>query len=316
MTAPDSCSGPDGQGTVSTNNMMLPRPLGAVLAVVALGAVSRTARADLEWLPGNSRAVPRTTSASLDAPVTGLVFAPRDELKAAADLGVARVSFAGVALRPGISGFCDVQYAGVGGFWPIPPSTGQILFRGHYEISLALSAERLARAWLGSRGAIEVAMAAGHESDHVLGSGDPDSGFVNAPRHGDIVGGGGGNFLIYEIAMRVPLGARVDLSSRLTDRAYVSAPILHAPAVEAGMRWRLWPHFEPVVSVFAEALLVDHNQNAARDGGDAALLAGIALPGRFGEVIPLALLGVGNQKGLLINYRELTISIGVRYAPF
>jgi hypothetical protein len=191
--------------------MMFPRPVGAVLTIVALGAVSRSARADLEWLPGNSRAVPRTASASLDAPVTGIVFAPRDELKAAADIGVARVSFAGVALRPGISGFCDVQYVGVGGFWPVPPSTGQILFRGHYELSLALSAERLARAWLGPRGALEVVIAAGHESDHVLGSGDPDSGFVDAPRRGDIVDGGGGNFLIYEIAMRVPLGTRFDL---------------------------------------------------------------------------------------------------------
>jgi hypothetical protein len=297
----------------------LTRPVPLRAAVfVALSAVPNNLRADSSagWLPGSSRAIPRTTSASLDAPVTGLVFAPRDELRAAADLAILRLPFAGVALRPGLSGFCDVQYASTGGFWPVPPSAGQILFRGHYEFSLSLSAESLAKDWLGPRGAIEVVVSIGHESDHVLGSGDPDSGFVNAPDRGDIVDGGGGSFAIDEFAAQGSLGAHLDLWGRLADRAYFSGPILHAPGVEAGVRWHLAPHFEPVLSVFAEALLVDHAQNAANDGGDAELFAGIGLPGKLGEVIPFSSFGVGNQKGLLINYRELTLSIGARYAPF
>ena len=82
------------------------------------------------------------------------------------------------------------------------------------------------------------------------------------------------------------------------------------------MRWHLWRYFEPVVSVFGEGLLVDNNQNEAKDGGDAELLAGIGVPGSFGELVPYASVDVGNQKGLLLNHRELDLIIGVRYAPF
>jgi hypothetical protein len=286
-------------------------------AVVLIGLVARTGHGDeLSWLPGNSREISRTTSASLDAPVTGVVFAPRVEMRAAGDLAFMRIPFEGVALRPGFAGFCDVQYSEPGGFWPAG-GKGPILFRGNFGFSLALSAERLARSWFGKRGAIEVAVVLGHESDHVLGSGPPDSGFVNAPLPGDIINGGGGNFLVYDLAVRVPMGAHFDVWSRLVDRAFLPGfPIQNAPGLEAGVRWHLWHYFEPLVSVFGEGLLVDHDQNEAKDGGDAELLAGIAVPGTFGELVPYTSLDIGNQKGLLINHREIDLIIGVRYAPF
>ncbi len=287
-----------------------------MVAATASATQGAQAVGEAEFLPGSSREVTRSTSASLDAPVTTIVFTPRVELKAAADVGLFRWDLSGVALRPGLAGFCDLQYADPGGFWPVPPPTGQILFRGHYEFSVSLSAEHLARKSLGPRGAIEVAILGGHESDHVLGSGGPESGFVNAPKPGDIVSGGGGNFFGTEVAIRAPMPSAGEVWARIADRRYIAGPILHEPSIEGGLRWHLWPHAEPVVSVFFEGLLVDPNQNAGRNGGDGELLAGVAFPGRWGELTPFASAQVGNQKGLLINHREFDVVLGVRYAPF
>jgi hypothetical protein len=130
------------------------------------------------------------------------------------------------------------------------------------------------------------------------------------------VAGGGGNFFLYDLAVRKRLGAHVVGWARIEDRAYWLGPILHAPGVEAGVRWQWFSHCEPLASVFAERLFVDPNVNGANDGGVASLLAGIGMPGVLGELLPYGLLDVGNGKGLLINRRELRVGVGVRYAPF
>ena len=308
----------------------MPRGALAFVMVVAAAALStRRARADdaVTWLPGNSREIDRNASASRDAPVLGLTFAPRVEAKAAADFALAKIAWGGVALRPGFAGFFDLEHAEAGLSGPLPlPGEGKgvMLWRGHFEFSLLLSAERLARDWLGPRGALEIGLTVGHESDHVTGAS-----FNDAPEPGDIVAGGGGNFLLYELAMRTALGRRVTMWGRVEDRAYWLGPIAHAPGVEVGVRWHARPHFEPLTSVFGEGLLVDHRVNQgsesaaedqrileARSGGFLGWLVGIGLPGAFGQVIPYAALDIGNGKGLLINRREMDLSIGVRYAPF
>jgi hypothetical protein len=275
----------------------------------------QAARADrLEWMPGNGREIPRSASASRDAPTAGLVFGPRVAGKAAVDFAFARLVLGGVALRPGFDAFFELEHSGVGvrGALPLPGrGRGDMLWRGMYRGSLALSAERLARQWFGTRGAIEITLTLGHESDHVTGGS-----FDDAPRHGDILYGGGGDFAIYEAALRAPVSSRIDVWSRAEDRAYLRGAIRHAPGLDAGLRWHAWPHLEPVVSVFGEALLVDHNVNRGRHGYFVSLLAGAALPGRRGELLPYSAVEVGNGKGLLINHRELRWTIGVRYAPF
>jgi hypothetical protein len=288
----------------------------AIVAAIAAttAAVSHARAENVAWMPGNGREVSRTSSASRDAPASALVFAPRVAAKGAVDFAFAKIDLGGLALRPGADGFFELEHAdtGVGGSLPVPgQGRGPMLWRGHYQLSLALSAERLARAWLGARGAIEIAAAAGHESDHITGAS-----FDDAPKRGDILYGGGGDFLVYDFAMRAPLGARVDLWSRLANRAYVRGPILHAPGIDAGVRWHALPHLEPLVSAFGEALLVDHNANGANDGWFVALLAGAALAGKLGELLPYTAVDAGNGKGLLINRREVRWSIGVRYAPF
>ncbi|MGH7272351.1 MAG: hypothetical protein ACREJ3_18130 [Polyangiaceae bacterium] len=292
------------------------RPLaqiGVCLAALASLLAPARARATVTWMPGESREISRDTSASRDAPVSGLVFAPRVSAKGAADFALAAMRFGGVSLRPGFEAFFELEHADVGLSGPLPlpgQGRGPMLWRGYYGGSLALSAERLARAWLGARGAIEVAVTVGHESGHVTGGS-----FDDAPDPGDITAGGGGEFAIYDVAVRVPVSASVDVWGRIGDRAYFRGPILHAPGLGGGLRWHLAPHLEPVVSVFGEALLVNHNLNEARDGGFAGLLAGLALPGELGELIPYVAAAAGNGKGLLINRREIDLSIGVRYAP-
>ncbi len=295
-------------------------PTRALLRVCLLAAGllwPRGAHADpatVTWMPGESREVSRATSASRDVPVSDLVFAPRVGAKGAADFAFLALRAGGVALRPGFDAFFALEHANVGVAGPLPlpgEGKGPMLWRGLFRASLALSAERLARKWLGPGGAVEITAAAGHESDHVTGGS-----FDDAPEPGDILDGGGGNFVVYDAAMRAFLVPRLEAWARVGDRIYWAGPILHAPGAEAGLRWHLLPHVEPVLSLFGEALLVDHDLNAARDGGLAALLAGVALPGALGELIPYTAVDVGNGKGLLINRREIDASIGVRYAPF
>jgi hypothetical protein len=264
-------------------------------------------------MPGNSREIVRTDSASRDAAVSGLVFAPRVAAKGAADFALAKIEAGGVAVRPGFFAFFELEHAeqGLSGPLPLPgEGKGLMLWRGMFGLSLMLSAERLAHAWLGPHGAIEWGATIGHESDHVTGAS-----FDDAPDPGDIPDGGGGNFVLYELAMRAPVVDRVDAWWRVEDRAYFAGPILHAPGAEAGVKWHLGPHFEPLLSLFAESLLVD-KESGARDGGFLGVLAGIAAPGVAGEVLPYVAVDVGNGKGLLINRREAVTSIGVRYAPF
>jgi len=73
---------------------------------------------------------------------------------------------------------------------------------------------------------------------------------------------------------------------------------------------------QPIVSVFGERLFVDHGLNQAKNGGFASLMAGVAIHGAGGELIPYLTLEGGNGKGLLINRREVNVTIGVRFAPF
>jgi hypothetical protein len=286
----------------------------ALVGCLAFG-LAREAHADsVVWMPGNSREIQRTVSASRDAPVSGLTFTPRVEAKGAADFAFVKIDFGDAVLRPGAFAFFELEHAdpGLQGPLPLPgEGKGPMLWRGMFGASLALSAERLAHAWLGPRGAVEITVTAGHESDHVTGAS-----FNDAPQRGDIIAGGGGNFILYDVAIRRSFGSHLDGWARIEDRAYWLGPVLHAPGAEMGVRWHMLPHFEPLLAVFGEALLVNHNLNGANDGGFGSLLGGIGLPGALGELLPYTALDVGNGKGLLINRRELTLSIGVRYAPF
>jgi hypothetical protein len=288
--------------------------LGSALGfALVLTPLETRADGETTWMPGNSREIARTVSASRDAAVSGLVFAPRVSAKGAADLAISKIDLGPIALRPGFFGFFELEHAdqGLSGPLPLPgEGNGPMLWRGMFGLSLMLSAERLAQAWFGPRGAIEWGATLGHESDHVTGGS-----FDDAPAPGDIPDGGGGNFVLYELAMRAPIAGRVDGWWRIEDRAYFAGPILHAPGAEAGVRWRLAPHLEPVLSVFGESLLVDR-ENGTRNGGFLGLLAGLSAPGAAGELVPYTEVDAGNGKGLLINRREVVVSIGVRYAPF
>lgn len=293
----------------------------ACVALVLAGSVPGAALADeiryvgpkTEWLPGGAREVSRVMSASRDAPVTTLVFGPRVRAMPAADFAVAKVTTQGLAMRFGFDGFIDLEHADTGyrGL-PLPGrGNGPMLWRGVYRFSFALSAEDLARRMFGPRGAIELAWSVGHESDHVTGAS-----FDDAPRRGDILYGGGGDFVLFEAASRVPVGERVDAWLRVQNRAYVRGAILHAPGLEGGVRWRVGERLWPTLSLFAESLMVNPNLDGASDGFFAAALAGLGVRGTHGELMPFFSTDIGNGKGLLINTHELRFSIGVRYAPY
>ncbi|XYH93656.1 hypothetical protein ACMHYB_38200 [Sorangium sp. So ce1128] len=289
----------------------------ALLTLAAALLVAAPTRADgprtLDWLPGSSREIARSTSASRDAPVSALVFAPRVRGDAAVDFAFVKLPLRDVALRPGMFFMFDLEHArpGVAGALPMPgQGKGQMLWRGLYGLTFALSAERLARQLLGERGAIEVAITLGHESDHVTGESFEDALPSGGIEHG------GGDYGQFDVAARTRLGRFVEVWARAQDRLYVRGHIRHAPGLDLGLRVCAHRFVQPVVGVFGEALLVNRDVSEAEHGFFTSLLAGLAFVGRFGELTPFVAWDAGNGQGLLIDHREVRFGGGVRYAPF
>jgi hypothetical protein len=288
------------------------------MVALLLGLTVRPAHADrVAWLVGSTREIERSTSANRDAPNSALVFASRVRAMAAVDLGIADLPLGGVHLRPGFSAFFELEHAetGVRGPLPLPGlGNGPMLWRGQYALSLALSARALAKRWLGPRGALEITWSLGHESDHVTGAS-----FDDAPNPGDIPNGGGGEFAIYELAAKTSVATHGELTLRVMDRAYFRGPIRHAPGLELDLALRRWASpgaaVVPVLSLYGEALVVDHGLGL-RDGGFFSALAGLSLEGRRGRAMPFVSIDCGNGKGLLINRRDVHATIGLRYSPW
>jgi hypothetical protein len=288
--------------------------------LLSLLAAVRTARAEepttVVWLPGAAREIPTTTSASRDAPVSALAYGPRVRGDLAGDLGIIGVRWSALELRFGARGMIEIEHSepGLSGPLPLPgEGKGPMLWRGLFGISVAFSDELLGRRWFGERGAIEFTLSGGHESDHLTA---PGPAYLDPPQPGDILEGGGGNYIGADLAVRFEAAPRWEIVLRLEDHVYWNGPLLNQLGGDAILRWRATGIAQPTVALFGEHLFADHTQNAANDGGSATALAGLALPGQLGEVTPFVSVQSGNAKGLLINRRETSGSVGVRYSPF
>ena len=71
---------------------------------------------------------------------------------------------------------------------------------------------------------------------------------------------------------------------------------------------------EPQLALFGEHLFA--HDAFVQDGEFFRAMAGAVLPGRVGELEPFVSFDGGNGKGLLVQERELRLSVGIRYAPF
>jgi hypothetical protein len=299
--------------------------LAAALAQAGLWGPA-AARADVTWLPGADRALPRSTSASRDAPVLEYAYGPRAQASIGAEPGLLEVRRPASTLRIGffaLVGLEDSMSRRV-----FPPGE---LWRGLVGASVALELPSLARAWLVAGGDLEIGLLVGLERDKASAASSPS---LSPPGPLAIPFGGGGAYLAPDVAVRLPVGRAVTITMRLQDRVYFNElpllvgarvasdavadglreGLLNAPGADLIVRWRVAAWALPELSIFGEHLFA--HDAFVPDGQFLRVLAGVVLPGRVGELEPFVSFDGGNGKGLLIQERALRLSAGVRYALF
>jgi hypothetical protein len=299
--------------------------LGGALAIAGL-CWARAASGDVTWLPGADRALPRSTSASRDAPVLEYAYGPSAQASIGAEPGLLEMRRPASTLRLGIYALVALEDAS--SHRAFPPGG---LWRGLVGASLALELSSLARAWLVPGGDLEVGLVVGLERDQATAA---YSSSLPPPGPLAIPFGGGGAYLAPDVAVRLPVGRALTVTMRLQDRIYFSElpllvgarvasdvvadglreGLLNAPGADLVVRWRAAAWALPEVAVFAEHLFA--HDAFVQDGQFLRVLAGVALPGRMGELEPFASFDGGNGKGLLVQERALRLSAGVRYVLF
>jgi hypothetical protein len=299
--------------------------LGACAALAAAVSLEGTARADVTWLPGPPRAIPRSASASRDTPVLEYAYGPRAQASIGAEPGLLAIDHGDFVTRVGLYAMVGLENAT--DTRAFPPGE---LWRGLVGASVAWDLPNAAKAWLVPGADLEVALVVGHESDHATVD---STARLETPPATAIPFGAGGDFVAPDVAVRLPAGPLV-LTARLQDRVYFNAfPLVvgdraSSDGIAAGLheglaqaagadliaRWRLSSWAQPQLALFGEHLFA--REPSVDDGGFFRAMLGLALPGWSGELLPFGSFDTGNGKGLLVDRRETRLSIGVRYAAF
>jgi hypothetical protein len=269
------------------------------LAAVLLFAAPAVAK-DVTWLPGAGREIRTSLSAWRDAPVLEGAFVPKAQGSVGLELGVVSIRGGSVTWRPGTSFLVALENHQDRQVFP-----ARELWRGLFCLQLAVSFDALGRR-LGTGGALELTLSAGHESDHATDGPNPFP-----PRPGrDIPNGGAGNHLSAQLSARMPIHGFV-LVTRLAARGYVDGDFSGGSLADVEIHRP--GGVEPFLSVHAEALVASGSWDDARR---LRVLAGAAFPGVAGSLAVFASLSAGDGYGLLVNRRETQLSAGVRYSPF
>jgi hypothetical protein len=289
------------------------------LVGLALGGAAAPARA-AEWLRLGSRAIPRGTSASPDAPVVGLAYGPRASSRLGADVAVATWRSDARTLRLGLSalvGFDDAV-----SHLPLAGETG----RTASELGLAWSFDTWAARRLGPRGLFELAATLGRRTAFTSERyvfGDPY-------RTDDVPFGGGGTYVGGDALARRGLGAAWDATLRLGLRAYLNAladavgqreasdviaDFLHEGAawqtsLELGLDRRFTERARAVGALYAEA--IGPHDDTAKHLWLARLELGAAFASSALELAPFIDLEAGHGPSLLVNRTELRLAAGVK----
>jgi len=300
--------------------------LGVAWIVRAGDASADDATPGATWLPGQARAIPRSTSASRDAAVFEYAYGPRAQGSIGAEPGLLEIRRPKATFRLGMYALVALENATSHRFFP--PAE---LWRGLIGVSFALELPEAARAWLVPGSDLELSLVVGHESDHRTNG---SASTLAPPGPLAIPFGGGGNFVAIDVAERLPLGRAVTITMRWQDRIYFNelplifgaqvasdtvADTLHeglvnAPGAELIVRWQLARRVAPQLALFGEHLFP--HDPFVEDGQFFRAMLGVACAGRVGELTPFASFDGGNGKGLLVQERELRLSTGVRYALF
>jgi hypothetical protein len=260
------------------------------------------------WRFGFPRAIPTTRSASRDAPVFGVMMAPRGIRTAAGEMGFVAYQGHGITLRPGFLGMLELEGNEQPGFtlWP----RQQIHFwRGAYAFQSALAFDALGQR-LCNRCALEATLRFRHESEHYTGanSGGQAIDYSDRPIFGDAV--------VMDVASALWRGnwlliTRVLNNFFLPDRSSYSL----GPGLDLHLRYAAWNSLHPFLSGYGEYLF--GTEHAGIGYPDAFLvrgLLGLAIPGSLGDVMIFMSGDVGHRKGLAAYTKEASLGCGVRLA--
>ena len=282
--------------------------IACILLLVAATARAEPARERrLEGL-GFARAIPRSGSASRDAPAFALQMAPRGVRMAGGELAVAAIPVGAVTLRPGFFGFIELEGNGGAGF-KLWPSQEIYFWRASFAFPLAVSLDALG-AELCAACMLEASLQFRHESEHYTGSnsGGAATDYSDRPIYGDAI------------------GIDAALAARREGFAYIVRPALDVflpdrssyrlgPSLDVEVRYVRFRSPQPFVSGYAQ-----YRAGTSLQGIDFPSsylvrgLLGVALPSALGDVLIFGSADVGHRSGLAAYTREATLGFGVRLA--
>jgi len=292
------------------------------VAPLVLLVLAATARAgdeapaiETKVLPGESRVISHTLSASRDTAVLGYQVLPRVALTTGADFSVLGFRFGGMELNAGMFGMVEVQTATKqpDAFLYVP--SGPYLWRGLLGYSVALFLDEHSRRLLGPRGGLEIAISFRHESEHWTGGGgESGEDYDGVPHIGD--------FVMPELALRAPIGV-IDLEVRVQGKLFLPTYESYSfgPGADLILRWRTMDWIHPFMALFGEYLLGKTVEDGAgtREIPDNYLvrgLVGLIFPGKVADLQIYVALAQGHGKGLLASEEYFRFGWGIRIGLF
>jgi hypothetical protein len=258
---------------------------------------------------GFARAIPRSRSASRDAPGFGVMMAPRGIRTASAEFAVVTIPAGPLTIRPGFYGLIELEGDRDSAEFTLWPSQEIHFWRASYALPVAVSFDSWAQALCG-RCMLEASIQFRHESEHYTGhnGGGAARDYADRPIYGDAIG--------LDAAASLRRGDFMMLS-RLAVDLFLPARSSYSvgPSVDVHVRYVAWRGPQPFFSGYAQ---YREGTETSRYGYPSAYLLrgllGVAFTSSLGDVMLFASGDVGHRMGLAAYTREATLGFGVRLA--
>ena len=275
-----------------------------------------------QLMPGSSRAISRSLSASRDVAMPSFAQSPRQAVTAGLDFAAAAYSCRKSTLRLGFYGMMELQsdkyhyYP----FWfeeeySFPEFQNVALWRGLFGVSTAYSFDAWAKRLLGERGNAELVFSLCHESEHHTDY--SNSSYDRVPDIGD--------FVMPEAAVRIPCGERIEIDLRCQCKLFIpydgADAYTHGFSREYIIRWNAFKSINFFSSAFYEYLRGSITSYGAfniryPDNRMYRELFGVIFRGRSADLQLFASRHDGHEKGKLAFLEEKMWGWGIRIDIF
>lgn len=280
------------------------------LLVLLLAFPAAAGAEDTITFLGAGREIPRSLSASRDAPAFAIGVLPRATTTASGEFALLVIPARAFTMRSGFYGLLELESDSQTETVLNGAPTGDVRFwRGSYGYYGATSWTSLARR-LCDGCALETTLMFRHESEHYTGSnlGDPGIDYSDRPHFGDA--------MVLDAAIARDLGKWL-LSARVQNGFFLPnrSAYTRGPGADLQIRYRAFPKLHLVASGYAEYLFgADTRGYRFPDAYLVRGIGGVALPSDLGDVLVYLSADVGHRKGLAAYSEEATVGFGVRLA--